>query len=150
MRRSEGKRRARRKQVATIFTVAVAANYLWEMGQMFYYAGMDSPGAAWNCLLASLGDGLLVLLIFASGWIVLRRRSWYERPGVGGYLLMLIAGFVIGITVESVAVRVSGTWKYTSGMPLLPGTEMGLLPVAQMLMLPPVIFRLVSAWVKDS
>jgi hypothetical protein len=150
VRRGAGERLALWKRVAAIFAVAVVVNFVWEMAQMLYYAGTGGPGATWYCLLASLGDGLLVLLIFAAGWMALRRSSWYARPGVGGYLLMLTTGFVIGIVVEWVAVRVAGTWSYTPRMPLLPGTQTGLLPVAQMLVLPPLIFRLAAAWVKDS
>lgn len=54
MRRGTGERRALWKQVAAIFTVAVASNYLWEMAQMLYYAGADAPRATWYCLLARL------------------------------------------------------------------------------------------------
>ncbi|HEX8069284.1 MAG TPA: hypothetical protein VF546_05000 [Pyrinomonadaceae bacterium] len=117
---------------------------------MYYYTGADSPRASWYCLLASLGDGLLVLLIFAAGRMVLRRRNWYEHPGVGGYLLMLVAGTAVGITVEWLAVHETGTWEYAARMPLLPGTQMGLLPVAQMLVLPPLSFRVVASLIKGS
>ncbi len=60
--------------LATIFVIAVAFNYVWELAQAPLYAGMgDSVRMLWHCFVPSLGDGLLVLLIFALGWVVLRR-----------------------------------------------------------------------------
>jgi len=37
-------------------------------------------------------------------------------------------------------------WAYTARMPRVPGLDVGLVPVAQMLILPPLIFRLVAGW----
>ncbi len=93
-----------------------------------------------------MGDGLLLLLIFAAGWPVLRRRDWFVRPGIRGYALMLITGQAIAISVESVAVYALGLWEYTARMPVAPGLGVGLAPVAQMLVLPPIIFRVVASW----
>src|SRR5262245_36509341 len=38
----------------------------------------------WHCFIASLGDGLLILGIFAAGWIALGRQTWIVHPGVLG------------------------------------------------------------------
>ncbi len=133
--------------MAAIFLVAVGFNYVWELAQSPLYAGMsDFSRMLWHCFAPSLGDGLLVLLIFAAGWVALRRRDWFVRPGVRGYALMLSAGFVIAVSVELLAVYVLGRWEYNARMSLLPGLGVGLLPVAQMLLLPPIIFRVVAAW----
>ena len=54
------------KTVAAIFVVAVLGNYPWELAQAPLYVGMESFRAVWwHCFVASLGDGLLVLGIFA-------------------------------------------------------------------------------------
>jgi hypothetical protein len=59
---------------------------------------------------------------------------------------MWTTGLVIGLTTEWIAVYVLGRWMYTVQMPLVPGLAIGLIPVVQMLILPPVIFRLVAVW----
>ena len=70
------------RTTAAIFAVAVAFNYVWEVAQSPLYAGMeDLRRMLWHCFAPSLGDGVLVLLIFALGWIVLRRRDWFVRVG---------------------------------------------------------------------
>ena len=135
------------RTTAAIFAVAVAFNYVWELAQSPLYVGMESLGQMlWHCFVPSLGDGLLVLLVYGLGWVALRRRDWFVRPGRRGYILMLIAGLLIAISVELVAVRAFGRWRYTTRMPLLPGLGVGLAPIAQMLVLPPIIFRVVAAW----
>jgi hypothetical protein len=133
--------------VAAIFVVAVLGNYPWELAQAPLYVGMESFRAIWwHCFMASLGDGLLVLGIFAMGWLLLRQQRWFVHPGVQGYGVMMTTGLVLGITVEWVAVHLLGRWMYTPWMPRVPGLAVGLIPVLQMLMLPPLIFSLVARW----
>jgi hypothetical protein len=133
--------------LAAVFVVAVAFNYVWEVAQAPLYTGMDDfSRMLWHCFAPSLGDGLLVLLIFFLGWAALQRRDWFVRPGARGYALMLIAGLAIAVSVELVAVYALGRWEYAARMPVLPGLGVGLAPVAQMLVLPPIIFRIVASW----
>jgi hypothetical protein len=100
--------------------------------------GMESVRAAWwHCFVASLSDGLLVLGIFAVGWVVLRQHAWFVHPGVWGYSVMMTTGLVISITIEWIAVHLLERWMYTAWMPRVPGLAVGLVPVLQMLILPP-------------
>src|SRR5215831_10272229 len=133
--------------IVAIFVVAVLGNYLWELAQAPLYMGMERFRAVWwHCFVASLGDGLLVLGIFAMGWLLLRQQRWFVHPGIWGYGVMVTTGLVIGITAEWVAVHVLGRWMYTAWMPRVPGLAVGLVPVLQMLLLPPLIFSLVTRW----
>ena len=59
---------------------------------------------------------------------------------------MLFRSLVIGITIEWIAVHLLGRWMYTAWMPRVPGLAVGLVPVLQMLMLPPLIFHLAARW----
>jgi hypothetical protein len=133
--------------VAAILVVAVLSNYPWELAQAPLYVGMERFRAVWwHCFVASLGDGLLVVGIFAMGWLLLRQQRWFVRPSIWGYGVMVTTGLVIGITVEWIAVHRLGRWMYTVWMPRIPGLAVGLVPVLQMLMLPPLIFHLVARW----
>ena len=135
------------RTLATLFVVAVLFNYPWELAQAPLYGGMNSFSTTWwHCFIASLGDGLLVLTIFTAGWAVLQRRDWFVQPGMRGYFLMLVVGLVIGVSVEWAAVHVLGRWAYTAQMPLVPGLGVGSVPVLQMLVLPPLIFRVATVW----
>ncbi len=132
--------------LATIFVVAVLFNYPWELAQAQLYVGMNNFRTTWwHCFRASLGDGLLVLMIFAVGWAVLR-RDWFAHPDVRGYAVMLVTGLAIGGGVEWIAVHLMGRWAYTTQMPLVPGLGVGIVPLLQMLVLPPLIFRVATVW----
>lgn len=133
--------------LAAIFVVAALFNYPWELTQSSLYTCRGSVSTMlWRYFMASLGDGVLVLFIFAAGWAVLRRQDWFVQPGVHGYLLMAVMGLVIGVSIEWVAVYVVERWAYTPQMPHVPGLGIGIVPITQMLVLPPLIFRVVAAW----
>lgn len=133
-------------RVARLFAAAVAVNFAWEMAQMRLYAStgswfQDSAG----CLRASLGDGGMVLMIYAAGAFLFRRLDWFRQPRVLGYALILTMGAILAAAFEIAALR-SGRWAYGPSMPQLPMTAgLGLPPMLQMLILPPVIFKVVSA-----
>ena len=133
--------------IATLFVVGVPLNFLWEVAQMpLYVEGGKLLEFAVHCIFPSLGDGVIVLLTFTVGWAVLRRSDWFDRPGLSGYALMIFTGLVIAVVVEWVAVYFIDRWSYTASMPQLPGLGVGLSPVLQMLVLPPVIFKVTAWW----
>lgn len=142
-----GDKSAYLKQVLLIFIVAVALNYLWEVTQAPLYVGLENWSSVWwHCFVAALGDGVLVWLIFVIGWMTFRRFDWYAHPNGRALAVMLAAGLFIGMGIEWVAINKLGRWAYTVDMPLLPGLDVGLVPVLQMLVLPPVIFQIAARW----
>ena len=128
--------------LTTIFVVAVLVNYPWERLQSSLYVHPGGAGIPWwLCLAASLADGLFVLVMFGLGWLILGRRRWFEHPGIAGYLVMLASGVAISVGVEWMTVHVLHWWSYGERMPLVPIVNIGLAPIAQMLVLPLLIFR---------
>ena len=57
---------------------------------------------------------------------------------------MLTTGFFMAVMVEWLGVRILRRWEYSEKMPMLPALSIGLIPIAQMLFLPPLIFRIVA------
>lgn len=134
------------RTLAVVFVIAVAVNYPWELLQRPLFTPFSDIGSAWlHCFIASLGDGLIVLLLFGLGWLVLGRRDWFVRPGVRGYALLLASGAALAVLIEWVAVDVLQRWAYADAMPRLPALDVGLVPVLQMMLLPPVVFRVAAA-----
>ena len=136
----------RTQSLIQVFLVSVLLNYPWELAQAPLYVGLERYDSAvfWHCFVASLGDGIMVLLIALVGALVLPRWNWFQRPGIAGYLLMLTSGLVLAVSVEWVAVYQLGRWQYTSKMLILPRLNIGVVPIAQMLFLPPLIFRIAA------
>ena len=142
-----GDQRVYIKPVLLIFIIAVTLNYLCEVAQAPLYAGFKSWSSVWwHCFVTALGDGLLVWLIFVIGWVTFRHVDWYAHPNSRALAVMLVAGLLIGIGIEWVAINTLGRWAYTGDMPLLLGLNVGLVPVLQMLLLPPMIFRIAARW----
>lgn len=130
-----------------LFLIATLVNYCWEIMQAPLFGGMDDLRVVlWHCFPSAVGDAVLVLLILALGALALRRRDWYRKPGVAGYALMLGAGLVIGVTVEWIGHHALQRWSYAPVMPVLPVVNVGLVPIAQMLLLPPLIFWIARRW----
>lgn len=134
-------------RLTTLFVISVVLNFPWEVAQMpLYVEDGNLLEFAVHCIVPSLGDGIIVLIIFGIGWMLLRRSDWSDRPGIIGYTLMLFTGFAIAVVIEWGAVYVIERWSYTANMPQLPGIGVGVVPVLQMMVLPPLIFKLTSWW----
>lgn len=139
------------RTLAVVFMLSVAVNFAWEFAQapLYEWPG-DSQNVWWHCFVAALGDGLLMLLIFGAGWLALGRSDWFLNPGARGYLVMLLTGLAIAVGLELIAVHTLKRWTYAELMPRIPGLEVGIVPVIQMLILPPVIFWIAARFYKTS
>ncbi len=129
--------------LGTFYGAAVLVNFIWEVPQMAFY---EWWGASWVtglliCLQAALGDGLLVLALYGLGYAFFRRREWILQPGVAGYTLLVLAGMIVAVAVEMHALA-RGRWAYSAIMPIIPGLGIGLIPVVQMMLLPPLAAHL--------
>jgi hypothetical protein len=129
-----------------IYLVAVATNYVWELAQSALFVPGSDGGNIWlHCFIASLGDGVMVLLLYAVGWLTSGTRDWFTRPTARHYAAVLGAGALLALLVEAGAVHVLQRWSYGEGMPRLPGLEIGLVPIMQMIVLPPLVFWITGA-----
>ena len=127
---------------ATVFAIAVPFNFLWEMAQSSLYVAMPPfPERVWHCFIASLGDGVMVLLIWIAGWAVYREKDWFRRADAPAYLLTVAGGLLLAIIVEWLALQ-ADRWRYGSEMPLVRG--LGVVPLAQMALLPFVTLMLAA------
>ena len=134
-------------RLAALFVIFVLLNFPWEVAQMPLYVGDGNWFEfASHCIIPSLGDGLIVMLICGVGWAVRGRSDWTDQPGRAAYALMLTTGFSVAVIVEWVGFYGLNRWSYTARMPLLPGLGIGVAPVLQMLILPPLIFKITGWW----
>ncbi len=138
---------SRSRQGVALFIVAVLLNYPWERVQSQLYVSPSGTAIPWwLCVAASLVDGLFLLFVLWVGLVLWGDRVWILHPGMRGYLLMVIAGVLFSVGVEWTTVSVMRWWTYGDRMPLVPGLRIGVAPLAQMLVLPPVIFFLIARW----
>ena len=120
-----------------LFLLAVPLNVIWEVAQIKAY---DFPESSLmtnviGCLVPTLGDGLMILIIYWAGWLFFRDSKWILNPRTKGYLLMVGVGLILAVLVEWNALR-TGAWGYDEQMITIPILGVGLLPVLQMVVLP--------------
>lgn len=133
--------------IVALLVVAVLVNYIWELLQSPFYAGMQINARTFgHCFLASLGDGVTVLFIYFLDWLAFRRRDRIGLPARWRLATMLSTGFVVGAIIEWIGVYALHRWSYNDSMPMLPVMRIGLIPVLQMVILPPIIFLMVGNW----
>ena len=129
--------------IGTTFLTSLALNYPWELAQLRFYAETGGLSAMWwHCFKSSVVDAFLVLIILSTGRLLFGEWDWFSRGSARRCLYILIAGTFVGIGVEWVGWRLLGRWKYDVSMPLIPIFGVGLVPVLQMVVLPPLIFSL--------
>jgi hypothetical protein len=100
--------------------MTVPLNLIWEIAQMKAY---DFPNTSLitdviGCFVPSLGDGLMMLIIFWTGWAVFRDWQWILKPAVNS-VLMFVLGVLLAI-VELNALYVTGAWRYNEQMITIP------------------------------
>lgn len=130
------------------FLVALSVNFVWEMLQSPLFAPMGGWLAATaRCAAASVGDGVIVVTIAAVGGVLFRRWDWFARPGVIGRLFMATCGIAVAIVIERRALS-SGRWMYADAMPLVPALNVGVVPVLQMVVVPPLACGIAAWWLR--
>lgn len=132
--------------VTPAFALAVFAlllNFPWEVLQAPLFDGMAAaPHSAviGACLQATLGDAVIMMLAHAVIVAATRRRRWMlvaARHEVAGFVAV---GVGITAVIEWLATRGhwTQTWAYSTAMPVIPGIEIGVSPLLQWVVVPPV------------
>lgn len=113
-------------------------SFAWEMLQLpFYGTGELSPAeAAYRCGLASLGDSGIMVAAYLGASLGNGRRPWLVEWPIARFLVYLAIGLSITAAVELLAVGADWGWTYSSLMPLMPGTNIGMVPIIMWVVVP--------------
>lgn len=124
------------KTLLIITGTSLVLNLAWENLQAPLYQGYSN---FWQhlpiCSIASLGDVLIILVLYFVLAIVNRDMFWISKMNRIDVAVLIILGALVAIGVEKWALATE-RWQYSSAMPLIPYIEVGLLPVLQMSLLP--------------
>lgn len=127
-----------------LVTITFILNLVWENLQMTLYTGY-APHILWgiNCLVATLGDILIVLVMYAVVAIKSGKFNWAKNYKRADIFLFLGLGVLIAIFFEKYALA-TNRYEYSSSMPVIPLIKVGLIPVLQMLILPIVSIEIIK------
>ena len=118
-------------------------NFIWEFLQAPFFQSlprMPHWEAVKLCTLATIGDAAIMLGAFWCVAAATRARSWILHAGWRRLAGFAGIGIAITIVVELLSVS-AGRWEYSGSMPVVPYAGIGLLPLAQWIVLPPL-----TAW----
>lgn len=91
------------------------------------------------CLKASFGDVGIAIASFAAGAWWDKTWKWFVMPSSAALTLYVATGVLITIAFEWYAVYWAGRWSYSELMPVVPLLRVGLAPLAQWIVLPPLV-----------
>jgi len=121
---------------------AFLLNLVWEFGQVPLYRDLPSLGH-WAsikfCARATLGDAVIAVVAF---WVVaalVASRRWITAPSAVHVACFVGAGLAISTALEWMAVHVQARWAYGTSMPMVPVLRVGLAPVLQWVIAPPLV-----------
>ena len=136
-----------------VVVFALLLNFPWEFLQVPLFEQM--PYAAhWEaiktCSRATLGDAAIML---AAYWVVAAargHRSWIARPDTTGVVLFATIGLLATAIIERLALAGLwiDSWSYSAAMPVVPGIGVGLSPLLQWVVLPPLVVWFVKRQIR--
>lgn len=130
-----------------LMAVALLPYFAWEMFQAPAFTGMSKDWAAATlaCAIATLGDMVILILLYALGVRLFGAPCWFAPPRFARYALILLAAVVVHVGVERLMIGF-GRWGYALGHPLIPLLGVGVLVVLQPLLLVPLVFWALAMW----
>ena len=132
-----------------VMLFAFLLNYPWEFIQVPLFEGMAGQPhwqAVKACTQAALGDAVIMLVAYWGVAVLRRNRAWIVAPCWRDLLLLSSIGVGITVVIELLALNGAWVtrWTYSALMPVIPGVGVGLIPVLQWIVLPPLVVALVA------
>lgn len=128
--------------IVILIVISFLVHFVWEMWQIPFYRGMvvaEHWSAVVICSQAAIGDGIIAVAAYSIAALTAKDFQWLRlRVGVP-HLFYLLIGLVITAIFEVAATGVLDRWQYSDMMPTLPVIEIGLIPLLQWLLIPPVV-----------
>ena len=123
-----------------VLVIGFSLNLIWENAQAPLYRGYNGfSGHFWTCLVASVVDALVLLLLYTLFAVFNRSLYWPLIVRPWQYGLLALFGGLLAVWFEKWALA-GEQWSYTDNMPTVPVFDVGLLPFLQLLLLPSLTF----------
>ena len=131
-----------RVSLQRFFLVIAVGNLVWESAQVPLYTLWKTDTASkiiYAVLHCTVGDVLIAGASLIGSLLLLGTAKWPLAHFLRVAAATVTSGFVITTYIEHLSIA-RGTWAYSGRMPLLPGTSIGLSPLAQWIVIPVLAF----------
>ncbi len=127
------------KRLLLFLSSAFLLNLIWENAQaILYQPHGDTFGTFLRCAIASLGDVLMVSMIYLFVSVISKSFLWFEEMNVKKWISLVTLSIIVATGVEWWGIS-TYRWTYADMMPMIPFLNIGLIPVLQMALLNPLI-----------
>jgi len=120
---------------------AFLLNFSWEVLQTPFFVDISDSinTVVWFRFHCTLGD---VLICLGSYWLtalIFRNRRWFLNPTAKSISLFIAFGVAYTVFSEIKNVAIRKLWAYSELMPVIPHLHVGLVPIFQWIILPPIV-----------
>lgn len=119
-----------------VFGFLLNGNWEWLQTPFYDDGGASLNTVVWFRLHCTLVDVVILLGSAAAVCVAARGWRWLRHPAPIHMISLSLLGAAYTAASEQVNVGLQQSWAYSSLMPVVPGTDIGLIPVAQWLVLP--------------
>lgn len=144
---NDGAMRFDKQPEVHVATFGFFTSFIWKMLQMPFFdvGSATSWEKTLGCTRATFGDAGILLLAYTMVSILNRDRHWMHRPTTGMIGTYLLSGLGVTVIIEEIATSVPTQWgwgwRYSELMLLVPGTNVGLVPILMWIIIP-----LITLW----
>jgi signal transduction histidine kinase len=138
--RKANDKHAFKRFIFLVIVLSYLLNLIWELLHVPLYESLILPkNHAVLCILASLADVIMVLLLYFGLAIVYKDPLWVKSLSSTRVLITMMVGGMGAILSETRHIA-AGNWEYAISMPILPIVGVGVTPVLQFIILPILIY----------
>jgi hypothetical protein len=120
-------------------------NFVWEALQTPFFADISDKinTIIWYRFHCTLGDVVITLGCFWLVALITKSRSWFLNPTKNRLLMFVAFGVSYTIFSEIKNVSLNKLWGYSELMPVIPFIEVGIIPLIQWIIVPPLLIFIV-------
>ena len=121
-------------------------NFVWEALQTPFFVDISDNinTIIWYRFHCTLGDVVITLGSFWLVALITKSRSWFLNPTKNRLLLFVVFGVSYTIFSEIKNVSLNKLWGYSDLMPVIPSVEVGIIPLIQWIIVPPLLILIVK------
>jgi hypothetical protein len=131
------------------FSFVLNATWEWIQSPFFIDITSDLNTIIWYRIHCTLGDSLILITGYILTSFYYWNFNWVHHSNVKHHVVFVVMGVIYTLFSEYLNVYVNNSWSYSDYMPLLPFVNIGLVPLFQWIILPPIIISITKRQIRS-
>ena len=137
------------KNVILIFFLSFFINFFWEISQMVFFTHYEYlfKEVYPHVIIPTIWDAIIIIIIYLLVSTI-NKNTWWINSNLSkkNIILSMMFWIIIAVSIEINAVYIVDKWWYSTYMPLI--FWIWVVPIIQMIILPPLIFLIINKLIK--